>query len=138
MTREEAISFLERNYEKIRNEMLLSGFAAIRILLEREAKKMRKVEFLLAFDDKTWDTEVFEVPEKQAGTMDDLRVWAEENLVKLPRLSNVVQIAVYNMDLSEDEGHCPDEGCPGILEGGYCSHCGDAWESIDPRDLKLG
>ena len=43
-------------------------------------------------------------------------------------LSMNLDEAVKFFDWNEWEGHCPDQGCPGILEEGNCSHCGENYK----------
>lgn len=62
-----------------------------------EKTPTRKIEFLLAYDDETWSTEIVDVPEE----MDPVE-WANEKLAPLSRYRKVVLFAVYS--------EVPDEG----------------------------
>lgn len=52
----------------------------------------RLVEFLLAYDDRTWDTTIEAVPEH----VEDLEGWAGLNLGQQERFRKVVLFAVYS------------------------------------------
>ena len=40
-----------------------------------------------------------------------------------------VQDKIQALEAAE-RGHCPDEGCPGIIEDSFCSHCGDGYIDV--------
>jgi len=70
---------------------------------------MRKVEFLLAREDRTWDTAVHEVPEDRCYTLMDMVNWANENLMTLAQYRDVVLVAVYNENFEPDVEDEPED-----------------------------
>jgi len=70
-----------------------------------------QVEFLKAYDNNTWDTEVFEVPDWLPSDCEDtikaeVLNWAHENLALQAQYRKVVLWAVYyleNEEVPEDE-----------------------------------
>ena len=65
-----------------------------------------KVEFLRAWDDNTWDTEIIDLPEfQQCGDTPDAGMvdWANNNLATQAQYRKVVLFAVYAI---------PDEEVP--------------------------
>jgi hypothetical protein len=61
---------------------------------ERECHMM-KIEYLIAKDDRTWDTIIEEVPESVGTDREALVKWAEDNLAGQSQYRNVVLFAVY-------------------------------------------
>ena len=59
--------------------------------------KTRKVEYLIAFDDQTWDTICVDVPYNLGYDREKLVNWAEMNLPGQARFGNVVLFALYNV-----------------------------------------
>lgn len=58
-----------------------------------------KVEFLLAYEDKTWNIESFDVPDHYNSmftSKEDLEEWWEENY--LDKYKNVLLAVVYSME----------------------------------------
>lgn len=68
---------------------------------EPEPDKMQQIEYLLAYEDKTWDTQVVEVPESVGQEREDLVSWAEENLSRQARYRKVITFALYHIQESE-------------------------------------
>jgi hypothetical protein len=63
---------------------------------------MRKVEFLVAFDNRTWDTTIEDVPCDVPD--ENLRQWAELTLLSQARYRKAVLITVYCLNpLDEDD-----------------------------------
>lgn len=70
----------------------------------------RQVEFLIAWNDGTWTTEVIEVPttvkddegvdfdQFSEAVVGDLRSWADENLAPKPRYEGAVLFAAYHIE----------------------------------------
>jgi len=56
-----------------------------------------RVEFLLAYNDHTWDTVVVNVPEAVDPTADDLIPWAISTLGQQAQYKNVAVFAVYGL-----------------------------------------
>ena len=68
------------------------------------------IEFLRAWDDNTWDTEVFEVPRKVVGACTEgsplwrTRVidWAERNLHPKTKYRGIVLWAIYGWNYDDE------------------------------------
>lgn len=56
---------------------------------------MMKIEYLIAKDDRTWDTAIEEVPESVGTDREALLKWAEDNLAGQAQYRNVVLFALY-------------------------------------------
>lgn len=67
---------------------------------------MKKIEIILAYEDRTWDTEILEVP-KELQTSDEtsLREWIEKkvHLDGVLKYREVVFAGVYNLDPFQGE-----------------------------------
>jgi len=55
----------------------------------------RQVEYLLANEDRTWDTVVVDVPDHVRTDRESLVQWAEDNLGRLVKYRKVVLFALY-------------------------------------------
>lgn len=86
---------------------------------------VRSVEFLVAYEDQTWDTVVVNVPIDVGTDREALTTWAESNITREAHLRDAVMVAVYHVpDVEDDEqcrkcgspvdahDHCTDETCP--------------------------
>jgi len=73
-----------------------------------------KVEFLKAYDDGTWDTEIIDIPEKvfsgfqsvplgSPGWKTIVMNWAETKLAQQTQYRNVVLWAIYNEKPEDDD-----------------------------------
>ena len=65
----------------------------------------RPIEFLLAWEDHTWTTEVFQVP-GDLDTLDQLTEWATEFIVESRHdlnSSSLVAVAVYHIGENEEK-----------------------------------
>jgi hypothetical protein len=56
---------------------------------------MMKIEYLIAKDDRTWDTTIEEVPESVGTDQEALVKWAEDNLAGQAQFRKVVLFALY-------------------------------------------
>lgn len=67
---------------------------------------MKPVEYLVAYDDNTWDTHVEpNVPDEYWGDEAQAVAWANANLMCQPRFRKAVMMAVYHFP-EEDEVDC--------------------------------
>ena len=69
-------------------------------------KETFKVEFLIAKDDKTWDTEIFDVPLSLEDSSDkDIEYWWLINYMSYKKYEQVVAVTIYNFPDEEVDGH---------------------------------
>lgn len=69
-----------------------------------------KIEFLLAWEDRTWTTEIFDVPDSvDRSCVHDLQFWAQALVGELAAYRAVVLVAVYNSEPGPDDPRMQDD-----------------------------
>lgn len=63
-----------------------------------------KVEFLLAYEDHTWDTVIIDIPNTEINDEKDetLIAWANKNLLTQAQYREVVLISIYSILSSKE------------------------------------
>ena len=65
---------------------------------------MRRIEFLIALENRLWDTIIVDVPESVGLERETLVKWAEQNLASQAQYRKVELFALYNPEPDpEDE-----------------------------------
>jgi hypothetical protein len=66
-------------------------------------KETFKIEFLLAWDDGTWTTEIFDVPiSLEESSDDEVNVWWQNEYLYLDKYRHVILAAIYNIPTQEE------------------------------------